>query len=43
VVRDGEPFALLAMTVQDDKIAEIDVLADPVRLRELNLVGLVEP
>jgi RNA polymerase sigma-70 factor (ECF subfamily) len=43
VVRDGEPFALLAMTVQDDKIAEIDVLADPVRLRELDLVGLVEP
>jgi RNA polymerase sigma-70 factor, ECF subfamily len=43
VVRDGEPFALLAMTVQNDKIAEIDVLADPVRLRELDLVGLVEP
>jgi RNA polymerase sigma-70 factor (ECF subfamily) len=43
VVRDGEPFALLAMTVENDKIAEIDILADPVRLRELDLVGLVEP
>jgi RNA polymerase sigma factor (sigma-70 family) len=43
VVRDGEALALLAMTVQNDKITEMDVLADPVRLRELDLVGLVEP
>ena len=43
VARDGEPFALLALTVHDGKITEMDVLADPVRLRELDLVGLVEP
>ncbi|HEX7164926.1 MAG TPA: sigma-70 family RNA polymerase sigma factor [Trebonia sp.] len=43
VARDGEAFALLAMTVQDDKITEMDVLADPVRLRQLDLAGLTEP
>jgi RNA polymerase sigma-70 factor (ECF subfamily) len=43
VVRDGESLALLAATVQNDKITEMDILADPVRLRELDLVGLVEP
>jgi RNA polymerase sigma-70 factor, ECF subfamily len=43
VVRDGEPLALLAVTVQNDKITEMDILSDPVRLRELDLVGLVEP
>jgi RNA polymerase sigma-70 factor (ECF subfamily) len=43
VVRDGEPLALLAVTVQNDKITEMDILADPVRLRDLDLAGLVEP
>jgi RNA polymerase sigma-70 factor (ECF subfamily) len=43
VVRDGESLALLAATVQNDKITEMDILADPVRLRELDLAGLVEP
>jgi RNA polymerase sigma-70 factor (ECF subfamily) len=43
VVRDGESLALLAATVQNDKITEMDILADPVSLRELDLVGLVEP
>jgi RNA polymerase sigma-70 factor (ECF subfamily) len=43
VVRDGESFALLAATVRNDKITEMDILADPVRLRELDLVGLVQP
>lgn len=43
VTRGGEALALLAVTVQDDKITEMDVLADPVRLRELDLVGLTEP
>jgi len=43
VARDGEALALLAVTVHDDRITEIDVLADPVRLRELDLVGLTEP
>jgi RNA polymerase sigma-70 factor (ECF subfamily) len=43
VVRDGESLALLAATVQNDKITEMDILADPVRLRQLDLAGLVEP
>jgi RNA polymerase sigma factor (sigma-70 family) len=43
VVRDGEPLAVMALTVQDDKITEMDVLADPVRLSRLDLAGLVEP
>ena len=43
MVRDGEPLALMALTVQNDKITEMDVLADPVRLRQLDLAGLVEP
>jgi RNA polymerase sigma-70 factor (ECF subfamily) len=43
VVRDGESLALLAATVQNDKITEMDILADPVRLRDLDLAGLVEP
>jgi RNA polymerase sigma factor (sigma-70 family) len=34
---DGSPFALLAMTVQGGRIVAIDVLADPDRLRELDL------
>ena len=43
VVRNGEPVALLAVTIQDDKITEMDILADPVRLERLDLAGLVEP
>ena len=42
VVRDGEPIAVMALTVQDDKITEMDVLADPVRLSRLDLPGLEE-
>jgi RNA polymerase sigma-70 factor (ECF subfamily) len=37
--RDGTPFALLAMTVREGRIVEIDVLADPDRLGRLNLVA----
>ena len=43
VARGGEPLALLAVTVQHDKITELDILADPARLRELDLIGLAEP
>jgi RNA polymerase sigma factor (sigma-70 family) len=43
VVRDGEALALIAATVRDGKIAEMDILSDPVRLRQLDLVRLVEP
>jgi RNA polymerase sigma factor (sigma-70 family) len=43
VVRDGEALAVIAATVRNGKIAEMDILSDPVRLRELDLVGLTEP
>ena len=34
---DGQPFAVLALTVKGDRIVSIDVLADPDRLSELDL------
>jgi RNA polymerase sigma-70 factor (ECF subfamily) len=34
---DGTPFAVLALTVRGGRIAAIDVLADPERLRRLDL------
>ncbi len=34
---DGTPFAVLAMTVRGGKVVAIDVLADPERLRDLDL------
>jgi RNA polymerase sigma-70 factor, ECF subfamily len=39
---DGSPFAVLALTVKGGRIVEIDVLADPDRLRRLDL-ALVAP
>ena len=33
----GRPFAVIGITVTDGKIAEIDILSDPARLRELDL------
>jgi RNA polymerase sigma-70 factor, ECF subfamily len=36
-ILDGEPFAVGAFTVRGGKIVEIDILADPERLRELDL------
>ena len=41
-VRDGQPLALLSVTVRDDKIVELDVLADPSRLEVLELAGLLD-
>jgi len=38
--RDGEPFSLGAVTVRGGKIVELDFLADPERLRELDLTVL---
>ncbi len=35
----GKPFAVFGITVADEKIVEIDLLADPARLRELDLSG----
>jgi RNA polymerase sigma-70 factor (ECF subfamily) len=34
---DGTPFAVVALTVRGDRIVAIDVLADPERLRQLEL------
>ena len=42
VVRDGEPLAVLAVTVRDGKIAEMDILADPARLARLDLTEVIE-
>jgi hypothetical protein len=39
-ILDGEPFAVGAFTVRGGKIVEIDILADPARLRELDLTIL---
>jgi RNA polymerase sigma factor (sigma-70 family) len=38
--RDGEPFAVGGYTIRGGKIVEIDILADPERLRELDLTVL---
>jgi RNA polymerase sigma-70 factor (ECF subfamily) len=40
--RDGQPFSVGAFTVRDGKIVAIDILADPQRLRRLNLTLLDE-
>jgi len=37
---NGQPLSLLAVTIRDDKIVEIDVLADPERLNKLDLPDL---
>jgi RNA polymerase sigma factor (sigma-70 family) len=38
VVERGRPFAVMDFTVRDRRIVEIDVVADPERLRRLDLV-----
>jgi RNA polymerase sigma factor (sigma-70 family) len=38
----GQPFSVVGFTVTRGKIAEIDVLADPARLRQLDLALLTE-
>ena len=37
VARHGRPITVIGFTVRHGKIAEIDILADPARLRELDL------
>jgi RNA polymerase sigma-70 factor (ECF subfamily) len=37
---DGQPISVLGVTIRGDKIVEIDVLADPDRLRRLDLTVL---
>jgi RNA polymerase sigma factor (sigma-70 family) len=39
-MRDGEPFSLGGVTVRNGRIVEIDILADPERLRRLDLTIL---
>jgi RNA polymerase sigma-70 factor (ECF subfamily) len=41
VARDGEPLALMAVTVHDGRITEMDVLADPDRLARLDLTAVL--
>jgi RNA polymerase sigma factor (sigma-70 family) len=40
VLRDGRPLAVMGFTVRDGKIVAIDILADPERLRDLDLAFL---
>ena len=37
---DGRPFSVVGCTIRHGKIVEIDILADPERLRQLDLVVL---
>jgi RNA polymerase sigma factor (sigma-70 family) len=39
-LRDGEPFSVAGVTVRDGRIVAMDILADPERLRELDLTIL---
>jgi RNA polymerase sigma-70 factor (ECF subfamily) len=41
VAPNGQPLALIGIAVRDDKITEIDILADPERLSRLDLTGLI--
>jgi RNA polymerase sigma factor (sigma-70 family) len=40
VTRDGRPFSVAAITVQDGKVVELDFLTDPARLAQLDLTVL---
>ena len=39
-MRDGEPFSVGAVTVRGERIVAMDILADPERLRRLDLTIL---
>jgi RNA polymerase sigma factor (sigma-70 family) len=39
-IKDGEPFAIMGLTVRNRKIVEMDILADPERLRRVDLAIL---
>jgi RNA polymerase sigma-70 factor (ECF subfamily) len=41
-MRDGEPFSVVAVTVRGGRIAEMDILSDPERIRQLDLAVLGE-
>jgi hypothetical protein len=40
VTREGRPFSVVGFTVRRGKIVAIDILADPARLRRLDLAAL---
>ena len=39
---NGQPFSVMGFTVRRQRIVEIDILADPARLRALDLTGVFE-
>jgi hypothetical protein len=39
-MRQGQPFAVIAFTVRQGRIAEIDILRDRERLGQLDLTAL---
>ena len=41
IAPNGKPFAVIAIATRDNKITEIDVLADPARLSRMNLTALI--
>ena len=41
-IRDGRPFSAGWCIVRDGKIVEMDILADPARLREVDVTGLAD-
>jgi RNA polymerase sigma-70 factor (ECF subfamily) len=36
-IRDGQPYAITGITIRNRQIVEIDILADPARLRQIDL------
>jgi RNA polymerase sigma factor (sigma-70 family) len=40
VARNGQPLTIMGFTVKHGRITEIDILADPARLRQLDLTAL---
>jgi RNA polymerase sigma-70 factor (ECF subfamily) len=41
VAPDGQPVAVASLTVTGDRITEINILADPDRIRRLDLTGVL--
>jgi RNA polymerase sigma-70 factor (ECF subfamily) len=39
-IRDGRPFSIMALTIKTGKIVEMDILADPERLAQIDLTVL---
>jgi hypothetical protein len=41
VTMEGRPISVMGFTVEDGRIAEIDILLDPVRLGQLDLAAIL--